>query len=471
MSGFLHGVETLEVKKGAVPITIVRSAVVGLVGIAPKGPVNTLTLVSSKNDAEQFGSELDGFTIPQALNAIFAQGAGQVIVVNVLDAGENLQSVVDEVVAVASGKFTSEFQPVGSSYSVKNSAGSITYVEGTHYSKDDFGVFTILDLDTLPNGTSLKVSYDYLDTTTLTADQFVGTAGVSPTGLEAFALAQGTFGFDAKIFIAPDIQELDLDGVNQALQIAAAAYRGVCILDGPNSGSVAQVIAARGTAGSFYGWATSSQRTILAFPNVLVPNLRTGNSDTRSVTPYVAGVICAQDSENGYWWSPSNREIKGITSPVTTISASINDPNSEANQLNAAGIVTIFNAFGTGFRLWGNRNASFPSASDPQTFIPVRRTADVIHVSVEQAMLQFLDRPLNQAIIDAIRESVNSFIRTLIGRGALIDGVCRYDVSKNPPTELAAGHLTFDIDFMPPVATERITFESFINIDYLKNLK
>lgn len=39
----------------------------------------------------------------------------------------------------------------------------------------------------------------------------------------------------------------------------------------------------------------------------------------------------------------------------------INDPNSEANLLNEAGIITVFNSYGTGIRLWGNRSAAFPS--------------------------------------------------------------------------------------------------------------
>lgn len=80
------------------------------------------------------------------------------------------------------------------------------------------------------------------------------------------------------------------------------------------------------------------------------------------------------------------------------------------------------------------------------------------------------DIKINQALIDAITESVNAFIRTLIARGALIDGRCWYDPAKNPDTEIALGHLTFDIEFMPPTPTERITFEQVINIELLKKL-
>ena len=39
--------------------------------------------------------------------------------------------------------------------------------------------------------------------------------------------------------------------------------------------------------------------------------------------------------------------------------AAINDANSEANLLNEAGIITVFNSYGTGIRLWGNRSAAF----------------------------------------------------------------------------------------------------------------
>ncbi len=45
-----------------------------------------------------------------------------------------------------------------------------------------------------------------------------------------------------------------------------------------------------------------------------------------------------------------------------------------------------------------------------------------------------------------------------------------YDPTKNPTTELALGHVTFDLEFMPPTPAERITFESFINIELLKQL-
>ncbi|MCX8016616.1 MAG: hypothetical protein N2690_01745, partial [Rhodocyclaceae bacterium] len=88
-ANFLHGVETIEIDKGPRPIRTVKTAVVGLVGTAPTGPINTPTIVLSAQDAAQFGditqANTAGHSIPQALDAIFDHGAGTVIVVNVFD--------------------------------------------------------------------------------------------------------------------------------------------------------------------------------------------------------------------------------------------------------------------------------------------------------------------------------------------------------------------------------------------------
>src|ERR1700676_5213289 len=101
-ASFLHGIEVIEVSSGPVPVTVVKSAVIGLVGTAPSWAVqapstapdvNVPTLVSSALDAAKFGPLVRGYTIPHALRAIQNQGAGQVIVVNVFDPSRHFTSV------------------------------------------------------------------------------------------------------------------------------------------------------------------------------------------------------------------------------------------------------------------------------------------------------------------------------------------------------------------------------------------
>lgn len=465
---FLHGVETINVQKGAVTVQSVRTAVIGLVGIAPKGDANTLTVISSAREGvETFGAELPGFTIPQSLSAIFAQGGAQVVVINVFDEGDHTDPVTAEEHQVVNGKITLPNAPVGSTFSVKNSGGTVTYTEGTHYSRNEYGVITILDLATIPNGTTLEVTYKRLALPQVLPATIIGTAGINATGMQLWDRTQANFGFAPKILICPTFTELE--GVATELIERAEALRAICLLDAPSGTSVAEAISARG-ANEIEGWTSSSYRVIPVFPQVRAFDPATNGEQVRPYGPYLAGVIAAKDVSKGYWWSPSNTEIKGITGTELPITASINDINSEANQLNAAGITTVFNAFGTGFRTWGNRSAAFPANTDVLQFVNVRRTADILNESVEFAMLQFLDRPLNQALIDAIRDTVNGYIRTLVARGAVIDGVCTFDPDKNPDVELAAGHLVFDISFMPPVPAERITFQSFVDITYLNTL-
>ena len=95
---FLHGVEVLELDDGSRPIQTVKSSVIGLIGTAPKGPVNQPTLIlGSKTEAVKiFGESSPGFTIPDALSGIFDQTGAVVVVINVADpTNSKLVSTVD----------------------------------------------------------------------------------------------------------------------------------------------------------------------------------------------------------------------------------------------------------------------------------------------------------------------------------------------------------------------------------------
>lgn len=101
-------------------------------------------------------------------------------------------------------------------------------------------------------------------------------------------------------------------------------------------------------------------------------------------------------------------EIQGITGIERSLSAMIDDPQSEVNQLNENGITTIFNSYGSGLRLWGNRTAAWPTVTHMRNFENVRRTGDVINESIRYFSQQYIDMPINQALIDALTESVNT---------------------------------------------------------------
>jgi hypothetical protein len=286
--------------------------------------------------------------------------------------------------------------------------------------------------------------------------------------LQAFKDCYSLFGFYPKTLIVPKYCEDK--AVTTEINTVASNIRAIGLIDAPVGTTVQNAITGRGSSGTI-NYNFSSDRLILCYPQLKVYDTATDSEKLEPYSQRLAGVIAAKDIEKGYHWSPSNTEIKGITGAERLLTSMINDPDSEVNLLNEAGIVTVFNSFGSGFRSWGNRSSAYPASTYPTNFINIRRTADILHESVEYSMLQFIDYPIDNGLIDSICESVNTFIRTLIGRGALIDGKCKFNSAKNPTSEIANGHLLFDIEFMPPTPAERITFESFINIELLSTLR
>src|SRR5271154_6603811 len=497
-ASFLHGVEIVEVPNGPVPVTVVKSAVIGLVGAAPSWAVkspsvapapSTPTLVSSALDAANFGPLVRGYSIPYALQAIQAQGAGQAIVVNVFDPSRHFTAIAATAFSFnTQGAISLGHMGVSNVVVTSNPAGT-TYVAGTDYTLDAVnGAISIVPTGSgghISAGASVLIAFNYADPSKVVDADVIGaiTSGVY-TGLQAFQTTYGTMGFFPKILIVPGYSQDT--AVATAIETMANTIRAMALVDSPPATSAATAISNRGVAGNAFG--TSSNRTILCYPQEtfydtgIVPTGVTLNAsgtplpaqfNANAVGPYsqwVAGAIAAKDLAQGYWWSPSNTQVDGILGPDVQLYASIVDASSDTNNLNAAGIVTVFNAFGTGLRVWGNRSSAFPSSSAPDNFISVRRTMDVIEESVELAMLQFIDRPISNALITAIVASVNGFLRTLIQRGALVAGSASYDPAKNPPAQVSAGQLVFDIDVMPPPPAERLTFQTFIDVSLLQQL-
>lgn len=468
---FLHGVETIVIDNGPRQVQIVKSAVIGIVGIAPTGIINTPTLVTGDTEAAQFGSRVPGFNIPAALDQIFAQGAGTVVVVNIFDPTTMTSQVTDEVQTPALGKAKLAFAPIGS-VTIKNNDGSATtLVLGTDYTIDVYGNIQALTSN-MVNGTPLKFSYKKLNAAAVTNSLIIGavdgTTGAR-SGMKCWSLSKNLFGFNPKILIAPGYS--NIVAIAAELQVQADVLRAIYALDAPYTTTVAAAISGRGVGGTI-NFNTSSKRAYLLYPYLKAYDPASDSNIDFPYSAFMAGIIAGTDQEFGFWNSPSNKEIKGIVGAERIISAALNDANADANKLNEAGITTIFNTFGTGIRTWGNRNASFPTSTAPSNFVSIQRTADVVHESLENAVLQFIDKPITQALIDTIRETGNSFIRTLIGRGALTVGSkVEFPKDVNTTTEIAAGHLTYDLIFMPPPPLERVTFRSFIDISLLTALQ
>lgn len=468
-ANYLHGIETTEVERGPRAIRVVKSAVIALIGTAPTGPVKKLTLSLNDIDGAQFGIHLPGFSIPEALDGIYDFGAGTVLVYNVLDPAVHRTSVPGIAGQFADNDLLQLDHGALQALTVKSEDGSTSYVLGTDYSADLLsGLVRRISTGGIAINGKVKIDYTYADPAKVTPADIIGAVSVAGqrTGLLAFQDSYNEFGFFPKIFIAPGFSTLN--AVSVELIASATKVGGVAYIDAPIGTTVQQVIAGRGPAGAI-NFNTSSDRARLCYPHVKVYDAISGER-LQPLSIRAAGLRAKVDNDNGYWWSSSNKELLGVIGLERPLTARIDDAGSEVNLLNENGITTVFNSFGTGLRLWGNRTAAWPTVTHMRNFENVRRTKDIIDESIRYSSLQFVDQPITDALIDSIVESVNQFMRKLIGDRALIGGECWYDPARNPQTQLELGHALFNYKLTVPLPFERGTFETEITGEYLVNL-
>ncbi|WP_314972641.1 phage tail sheath subtilisin-like domain-containing protein [Comamonas testosteroni] len=471
-ANYLHGVETIEIENGPRPVKTVKSAVIGLIGTAPMGPVNQATLCLSEKDAAAFGTQLANFTIPQALDAVYDHGAGTVIVINVLDPSIHKTAVPSEDVVFdpANGR-AQLLHGALANLVLKSADGAVTYKVDIDYAVNlATGMLTRIRTGAITTAAAPKAAYDYADPTKVTAADIIGAvnaAGVR-TGLKALNDTYNQFGFFAKILIAPAF--CTQNSVATELIAMAAKLGAVAYIDAPIGTTYAQAIAGRGPVGTI-NFNTSSERVRLCYPHVKVYDPVLNAERLEPLSARAAGLRAKMDLDKGFWWSSSNQELMGVIGVERQLSAMIDDPQSEVNLLNEQGITTVFSSYGSGYRLWGNRTAAWPTVTHMKNFENVRRTGDVINESLRYFSQQYIDMPLNQALIDALVESVNGYGRKLIGDGAVLGFKAWFDPARNEETELAAGHLLISYKYTPPPPMERLTFETEITSEYLLNLK
>ncbi|PAV02758.1 phage tail protein [Arsenophonus sp. ENCA] len=466
-----HGVDTLEIERGTRPVKTVESSVIGLVGIAPTGPVNTLTLCTSEKDAAQFGNELGGFSLPQALRAIYDHGVGTVMVVNVFDPDTHQKNVQGNLTFNKTRQSITLKQLPAGDIVVKSADGQTTFREVTDYTLEkQTGKVTRVATGGIAEEVTVSVTYRTSDVSKVTASDILGTVNAADqrTGMKALENADSLFGFRPKLLIAPGFSHQN--AVASAMIALAHQCEAIAYIDAPAGTTFAQAIAGRGPQGTI-NFNTASDRVRLCYPQVKVYDKATNQNRLEPLSAHAAGLRAKVDREKGFWWSSSNQELMGIVGIERPLSARIDDANSEVNLLNQNGITTVFNSFGSGLRLWGNRTAAWPTVTHLKNFENVRRTGDMINESIRHFSLQYIDRPINQGLIDALTESVNGYGRRLIADGALLGFHCWYDPANNTKDGLSLGQLKLNYKYTPPPPMEHLTFETEITDEYLTILK
>lgn len=453
-----HGSTTIRTNGGSVPVTQVDGAIIGIIGTAPVGAVNELKLCVSKKDFAQFGNVLDkGYTLPDALDIIGRYQAGQVYAINVLDPAKHKTQVSTESIAINSDTLMGQTANAGLiTLTLNSESGALT--DGVDYTAN---LLTGEIKLTAPK-TSITATYTYADPSKVTEADIKGAIDVSTgarTGFELLKAGFNQFGADAKIILCPDYDTKA--GMAAALETLASNLNAVAYIQAPKATTLSKAITGRGPEGAI-NFKTSSDRAHLFFPHV------TGERGTlESLATHAAGLRMKTDVEQGYWYSTSNRQLKGVIGVEMPLTARLDDIQSETNRLNAVGITTVFNSFGTGFRLWGNRLANYPTVTHISNFEVVQRTADLIDESIRRVQLQFIDMPIDEALLDALLGTVETYMSTL-------KSIVGFSVMLDPDADLvdafSQGKVPIQYDFTPKIPAELISNESVVTRKYLVNL-
>lgn len=468
MANYRHGVDLLFTNIGAAGVGEIPSGVIALIGTAPAGALNTLVYSKNEKEDAQFGAQVPGFTIPQALSQIRANAGGSgVVVINVFDPLTHTTDVTDEALVLVAGKGKTAFPYVGSVL-VKHTSGTPTYVKDVDYSIDAYGNIASLNYTTIAPTASLKLTYKKPNFTAVTSAEVIGSVDGSTGARKGFKLLENsynTLGLEPKILISPvfgSVTAVVNEMVSWNTRLGA-----ISVVGAPTGTTVVAAKTGR-TPSGVINFNLSNKGVYLVYPEVKVYDPATNAAVNRPIEATVAGIIARTDREKGFWKSPSNEEIRGILGLAVPISGSAFNADNDANDLNSVGITTVLSEGPGGFVLWGNRTSAFPAETTPDVFLSVYRTSRIIGRSLQLAARQYVDRPINAVLIDQIRETGNGYIRQLIGRGGLLDGSeCVWDEASS---DIAAGKLAFIIRIMPPVPAELIELTVAIDVTILNNL-
>lgn len=533
MTDFLHGVEVLEIQDGVRPIRTVKSAVIGLVGTAPTGPVNTPTLIAgSRAEAvRQFGAGLG--TIPDALKAIFRQAGAAVIVVNVLDPATDKRAVAAAnyplgadgalklpdrypaaVVVRSTGELPGPAYTLGVDYSVDLASGVISRLPGGAIPADNSEIYVIR----LDGGNRVAVG----DVTLVGGD--VDSGGDNIEGVEVYRASA------VQTYALGDDYTIDAGG-GRILRVATGRIAEGQALnvayDAPDDSGIAAADIVGGVDPATDGYtgisALLGAKSVAGHtPRILIAPGYSSTKDVadalvsvagrlRAVTP-IEGPSTTDAAAKAYRQGFGSRRAY-LVDPDALVSGAGGAPVTAPNSAYVAGVIAKSDAE-RGF-WWSPSNREILgivgterpidfALGDPQSranllneaevatiirekgfrlwgnrtcsedpkwaFLSVVRTADILNDSLLRSHLWAVDRNVSRTYFEDVAEGVNEYIRELVGLGALLGGLCFPSPELNTRQSIAAGRVYFDIDFTPPPPAERVTFRSRLTNEYLDTL-
>ncbi|EKY2077259.1 phage tail sheath protein [Cronobacter sakazakii] len=274
------------------------------------------------------------------------------------------------------------------------------------------------------------------------------------TGMKALLTAEAVTGVKPRILGVPGFDTLE---VAVALASVCQKLRAFGYVSAWGCKTLSDVIAYRKNFGQ--------RELMLIWPDFIAWNTTTSASDTAFATARALGLRARIDQETGWHKTLSNVAVNGVTGISASVFWDLQEPGTDADLLNQAGVTTLIRK--DGFRFWGNRSC----ADDPLfLFENYTRTAQVLADTIAEAHMWAMDKPVTPTLIRDIVDGINAKFRELKTAGYIVDAQCWVDESANDKETLKAGKLMIDYDYTPVPPLENLTLRQRITDKYLANL-
>jgi hypothetical protein len=265
------------------------------------------------------------------------------------------------------------------------------------------------------------------------------------TGLQALLDGKSLFNAQPRLLIAPGHSATQ--AIATAMDGLAQKLRAIAIIDGPCTTDEA----AMAYADNF-----GSRNLYMVDPGVQFWDTDKSKTVDAPGSAWTAGLFAWTDATYGFWASPSNKELTGITGTTRAVEYLDGDETCRANLLNNANITTIIRD--DGYRLWGNRTLS----SDPKwAFVTRVRTLFMIMDAVQAGHKWAVDRSITKTYVKDVTDGLQAFMRDLKNQGAVINFEVFADEELNTASQIEQGKVYWRIRFtdVPPAENPNFLFE------------
>ena len=271
------------------------------------------------------------------------------------------------------------------------------------------------------------------------------------TGLKALLTAEAVTGVKPRILGVPGFDTLE---VATALAPVCQKLRAFGYVSAWGCKTVSDAIKYRDNF--------SQRELMVIWPDFLAWDTVSNATATAYATARALGLRAYIDQTVGWHKTLSNVGVNGVTGISASVFWDLQEPGTDADLLNEAGVTTLIRK--DGFRFWGNRTCS----DDPLfLFENYTRTAQVIADTMAQAHMWAVDKPITATLIRDIVDGINAKFRELKTNGYIVDASCWFDEGANDKETLKAGKLYIDYDYTPVPPLENLTLRQRITDKYL----